>query len=125
MAYCPKCLTQYEESARECMDCHVALRPGSPPPAASTPDEIRASHDVKLVTIRVFSGNTAPPDAEMAKNLLESEGIPCILSGANAAWLYHVFEVPLMVREEDAEEASRILKEYLDSGPAPLDESPA
>ena len=71
--------------------------------------------DVKLVTIHVFSGAAAGAIAELAKNWLESEGIPCVLPGANAAHLYPIFDIPLMVREEDAEEATQILKDYLES----------
>jgi Putative prokaryotic signal transducing protein len=84
-------------------------------------DREAPSPDVKLVTIHVFGGLTAHTSAELAKNWLESEGIPCVLAGTNAARLYHAFDVPLMVREEDANEAARILKEYLESD-APLRE---
>jgi Putative prokaryotic signal transducing protein len=118
MAYCPLCGTEYEESARECMDCRVPLRPGPPPPVSQ---ETGGQSDVRLATVRTFLG-AAFTDAELAKNLLESEGIPCLLTGANAARLYHALDVQLMVREQDAERAARILREYSDAAP-PEDET--
>lgn len=124
MAYCPKCLVEYAEGSPECIDCRVALQSGAPPASAGAA-EGEIAHDVKLVTIRVFSGRTAPMEAEMAKNRLESEGIPCALGGANAARLLHALDVSLMVREEDAEEAARVLKEYAESDQAPADEEPS
>jgi hypothetical protein len=100
------------------MDCHVALRPGAPPSEREKDEE---KGDVRLATVRVFMGGAASTDAELTRNLLESEGIPCVLTGANVARLYHALDVHLMVREEDAERAARILKEYSDAAP-PEDE---
>jgi Putative prokaryotic signal transducing protein len=112
MAYCPQCGTEYEEDSRECMDCHVALRPGAPPVA---PAEPALPRDVKLVTVHTFSGGTALMEAELAKSWLESEEIPCILPGEASVGMLPVLDVPMLVREEDAERAERILKEYLES----------
>jgi Putative prokaryotic signal transducing protein/zinc-ribbon domain len=111
MAYCPKCGTEYEEGTRECMDCHASLRSGAPP-AKSVQDVPR---DVKLVQVRVFSGGSAFGQAELAKSWLESEGIPCALPGEASAGVLPVLDVQLLVREEDAEQAREILKEYLES----------
>ncbi len=119
MRHCPKCGTEYEDSAEECMDCHVPLRPGAAPMA---PGDEASPQDVKLVPVRTFFGGTSATDAELAKNLLESEGIPCVLIGANAARMYPGLDGRLMVREEDAERAARILKEYAQAAP-PNDES--
>lgn len=125
VAYCPKCLVEYAEGSPECIDCHVALRSGERPIQAAEDEESRAPRDVKLVTVRVFSGHAAPMEAELAKNWLESEGIPCVLAGENSAAMLPVLDVPLLVREEDAEEAARILKEYAESDPAPAEEEPS
>jgi putative signal transducing protein len=112
MAYCPQCLTEYREDATECMDCRVALVPGAPPTAARGSDEPNA----KLVRLRTFSGPTAQLDAGLAKNILATQGIPCVLPGeAVAEMLPGVDAVQLLVREEDAVEAAEILKSYLDT----------
>jgi Putative prokaryotic signal transducing protein len=123
MAYCPQCGTEYAEGSPECMDCHVPLRPGAPPSAGDSEDTPK--HNVKLVTAHVFSGSTAAMDAEMAKNWLESEGIPSVLSGEYSARLVPVLDCPLLVQEEDLEEATRLLKEYLESDTTLPDDEPA
>ncbi len=111
MPYCPECLAEYVEGAVNCIDCGVALRPGLPParPSGDSPE-------VKLVRVRTFRGPTAQLDADLARNLLQEEGIPCVLPGQSSAEvLPGVGVVQLLVRKEDAEEAVEILKSYLDS----------
>ncbi len=111
MPYCPECLTEYVEGAVNCSDCGVALRPGLPParPSGDSPE-------VKLVRVRTFRGPTAQLDADLARNLLEEEGIPCVLPGQSSAEVLPGIDVvQLLVRKEDAEEAVEILKSYLDS----------
>lgn len=118
MTYCPQCLTEYREDATECMDCRVALAPGAPPAVARRSDEPNA----KLVRLRTFSGPTARLDAGLAKNILATQGLPCVLPGeAMAEMLPGVDAVQLLVREEDAEEAAEILKSYLDAPPSSFD----
>ena len=112
MAYCPRCNTEYEEGMRECMDCRVALRAGAPPPPPDAPP-----HDLKLVPVKKFMSGPSVIDAELAKNLLESEGISCVVSAANAARLSPGIEGQVMVREEDAARAERILEEYARGAP--------
>ncbi len=70
----------------------------------------------KLVRLRGFSGPRARFDAELAKNILEAQGIRCLLPGQIAAeMLPGVDLVGLLVCEEDAEQAAEILQGYLDS----------
>jgi hypothetical protein len=54
-------------------------------------------------------------DADVARNILQSQGIPSLVPGETSAELLPVLDVSLMVREEDAERASHILEGYLDS----------
>lgn len=76
---------------------------------------------MKLVSIRTFGGATARIEAQLAKNLLEAEGIACVLPGEVSAETIPLFEIPLLVREEDADEAAEILRSYLDPpGPVPI-----
>jgi hypothetical protein len=57
-------------------------------------------------------------DANLAKNLLQAEGIPSVLPGEfSAEALPGIDVVQLLVREEDLQEATEILESFLD-GPA-------
>jgi Putative prokaryotic signal transducing protein len=124
MAYCPQCGTEYQEGSPECMDCHVALRSG-PPPAPTREPEPALPRDVKLAPVHIFSGGAALMEAHLAKSWLESEGIPCVLPGETSVGMLPVLDVPLLVREEDADEAAQILKNYLESNTAEQDDEPA
>jgi Putative prokaryotic signal transducing protein len=119
MAYCPQCLTEYEQGSTECIDCHVPLQSG---PLPAQPPAPELPHDVKLVRIHVFNGFTAVMQAELARSWLESEGIPCVVPGESSVAMLPVLDVPLFVRQEDEEEARRILHEYLESEPPAAEE---
>jgi hypothetical protein len=141
MPYCPKCLTEYVEGVKQCEDCQVNLLPGSPPEVEEEEAEPDSSGTfggwfrslmgagpeeegppVKTVRIRVFTGGTASLDADLARRLLRARGIPSILGGETSAELLPVLEVSLLVREEDADRAAAILRNYFDtSGPAPAE----
>ena len=114
MPYCPKCLIEYVEGTGQCEDCGAVLLPGSPP-EAPPPVDLIAEKDVKLVPARIFAGSTAEMDAELARNILQTQGIPSALSGEGMADPCPAAEVRLLVREEDAGHAERILQDYLDA----------
>lgn len=111
MPYCPQCLTEYIESAVECVDCRVPLKPGPPPaPAPSSEGE----SDVHFVPVRVFQGLHAQFQVDLARNVLEAEGIPCTVRGDLGAGLIPgVDAVQLLVREEDRARASELVEEVL------------
>jgi hypothetical protein len=114
MPYCAKCLIEYVDGISQCEDCGAALLPGSPP--APPPEvDLRGQKDVKLVPIRVFNGGTAQMDADLARNILQSQGIPSLLQGESSAEVLPVLDIPLFVREEDVPRAERVLKDYLDT----------
>lgn len=116
MAYCPKCLIEYAEGSKECIDCHVPLEAGAPPAPQGTVKELKLTPDVELVRVRTFSGATGAMDAELAQNILQSQGISCILPGEGHAELFPGVDiVQLLVRKEDAERDEEILKSYLDN----------
>jgi Putative prokaryotic signal transducing protein len=140
--YCPNCLTEYVKGTEECEDCGVPLVPGSPPARgdaeSSETDRMgtvagwfrslvgagpeRDEPEAKMVRIRTFFGNTAMLNADLARNLLRTRGIPSILPGETSVELLPFLEVPLLVREADAERAKSILRDYFDQsateGPA-------
>jgi hypothetical protein len=111
MAYCPKCEVEYEESASECMDCHVPLRAGNPPAQAEKTSEPEAS----LVRVRAFSGPGGLMQAGLARNLLETEGIPCALQGQMMGEILPLEPIVMLVEETDAERAREILAAFLDN----------
>lgn len=134
MPYCPNCLTEYVEGTSECEDCGISLLPGSPPEEEKEADlesgagkefggwfralvgagpEDEEPH-VKVVRIRTFSGATASLDASLARNLLKARGVRSVLGGETSAEMLPVLEVSLMVREEDADRAVDILRNYFD-----------
>ncbi len=114
MPYCPECFAEYVEGTEVCESCDVALVSGTRPRRKA-----KELGDVKTVRVRTFSGPTAILDADVARNILEQEGIPSILPGETSAGLLPILDVPVLVREEDADRAARVLSAYFDSaGPS-------
>jgi len=114
MPYCAQCSIEYVEGTTQCEDCGSALLPGSPPESPRLV-ELSGEKNVKLVLVRVFSGGTAQMEADLARNILQSQGIPCILQGESSVEMLPVLDIPLLVREEDAAHAERILQEYMNA----------
>jgi hypothetical protein len=77
--------------------------------------DLRREKNVKLVPVRVFFGGTAQMDADLARNILQTQGIPSLPSGEGGAEVIPVLDVPLLVREEDLEKAARALEDYFDT----------
>jgi hypothetical protein len=113
MPYCAKCLVEYVEGTAQCEDCGARLLPGSPPADPPRP-EIDPEKDVNLVPVRISTDDSGM-EAEVAQGILESQGIPCALSGDLAGTPFPVMGLLLLVREEDAERVERILKEYAEA----------
>jgi len=112
MPYCPRCLVEYVEGTTTCEDCGAFLLAG-PRPEATPPVDLRNEKNVKLVPVRVFFGGTAQMEADLARNILQTQGIPSLPSGEFAAKYIPVLDVPLLVREEDLEKATQALEDYL------------
>src|SRR5579883_3443561 len=83
MAYCPHCGVEYREGTAQCMDCRIPLKPGLPP--ENFKERAKKDEHPQLTRIRIFSGPTEVMEADLARNLLEAEGIPCILPGEYTA----------------------------------------
>ena len=115
MPHCPKCLIEYVEGTTQCEDCGAFLLPGPPPEPPQRP-EIVHEKDAKLTCIRIFTGD-AGMGAEVARGVLESQGIPCSLSGDIAGEPFPVMDIHLLVREVDAARAERILQDYANAAP--------
>ena len=125
MPYCPKCFIEYVEGTSQCEDCGAFLLPGSPPAAPPRP-EIAHEKDVKLVPVCITAGDSGM-EAEVARSILESQGISCVISGDVPGEPFPVMGINLLVREEDAARAERILQDYARAQvpPAPEESDPA
>src|SRR5207248_2058784 len=103
MLHCPQCLAEYGEGATECIDCRTPLKPG-PPPESSKSTSIQP--EPKLLRIRTFSGPTAVMEADLARNLLQDQGILSFIPGETSAEILPGVDlVQLWVREEDGNRA--------------------
>jgi hypothetical protein len=123
MPYCPNCLIEFVDGTTACEDCGAFLLPGSPPEQPPRID-LATEKDVKLVSARIFNGKTAQMDAELARNILQTQGIASALSGEGLSDPFPVMEMHLLVREEDAAHAERLLQEYLDTAAPAVPEEP-
>jgi len=70
--------------------------------------------DIRLAPVRTFSGGAAVMNADLARNILEAEGIECMVSGGIAAERIPVVDAQVLVREDDAPRAAEILSAYFD-----------
>jgi len=121
MPYCPQCQTEYVEGATVCMDCGATLEPGLPPPAPSVEE---GEPNARFEPVRVFQGLHAQFQADLARNVLQEEGIPSTIIGDMGAELLPGADaVQLLVREEDRTRASQILEAFLESEPEQVESS--
>lgn len=67
MSYCPECGREFADYMQECPECEEALVPQLPE---------REPEEVKWVVLRALPGTVF---AEMVKEVLDKNGIPCIL----------------------------------------------
>lgn len=110
MPYCPQCNTAFPEGAEICGACGAELVPGQPP----TPSPEIGSEE--LIHLRQFSGPTATMEGDMARNVLQAEGIPCFLAGETSGEILPgIGSLSLMVRRQDAAQAAEILESYLNA----------
>jgi hypothetical protein len=109
MPYCPNCKYEYVAGVEQCADCQIPLV-----------DELPAEEmpDVKWAPLPALPG---PVYAEMVKEALESEGIPCLLQKDALSSAYGAqgtamggSETMLFVPEDRLEEAQAILSQMLD-----------
>lgn len=118
MPHCPKCLIEYVDGTEECEDCGAALLAGPVPEEETANRELPSLKDADLVTLRTFSGPTALLDADVARNLLASQGITSLVPGETSVEMLPVLDCPLLVRAVDVEKAARILASFLNSAAA-------
>jgi hypothetical protein len=120
--FCPKCGYEYRQGFTECPDCNVNLV-HEPPEDAQGEEEFEAGpgrmHYADFVEVM------ETPDyafISFVRSLLDAEGLDTYLLGEHVSSVYPMsLGMKLMVRNDHAEEAMRIISDVDGklSGPAP------
>lgn len=110
MPFCPECHYEYVTGVKQCADCLVDL-------VDELPEDETPREDFKWVPLHSFKG---PVYAEMAKETLEKNNIPCLLkrdflSGAYGTqgttdWGLDTF---IFVPEDRVEASEQILRDII------------
>ena len=105
--FCPQCRQEYRESVTTCEECGVALVGALPTVGHDEPEGL------DLVTVLQASDLAT---LEVAKSLLEAEGIPCVLQGEGLQDLwgtgFNAELVQVQVRPRDAAVALELLETH-------------
>ncbi len=119
--YCPSCGAEYRPGFTRCSDCGIDLvneLPVNPAPGGFDPHEVP-----RLIMVYRSTSH----DTELMRGLLESDEIPCVVSGEGAAAAYAQTVGPLgerriLVREDDVERARELIARAA-SGALQIDET--
>ena len=103
MPFCPKCKYEFRDDITVCPDCDLTL-------VTKLHEPKEQEHiDVELVTVADF---TFDVQAEEAKVLLESHGIPAIVENAISAMIYPgMAGIKVLVPKEDEKKAREVLRD--------------
>jgi len=104
--FCPTCRDEYVEGVVSCAGCGAALVATLPPKASKQAPDIDAPICVGSYSL--------PQEADVARTILESEGIECFIENENtikANWLWSnaIGGVRILVAQPHAEEARALL----------------
>jgi len=108
MPYCPKCGYEYEAGVKACPDCGEALVEALPEPGEPVNEPLAAVYEAPDEIMSV-----------MVRDMLQDAGIPVAVQTGRVPWLDDVrfsatgFHSRLLVFESRAEEARRLIAEYL------------
>ncbi len=112
MPYCPKCRSEYRSGVTRCWKCGEAL-------VESLPHEPRRWQPSPGTEEAVLCRGVEPGEAEVIREVLEREGIPCVAStfGPLTGRLAHIADgvthdwCTILVARNRLEEAQRVLAE--------------
>ena len=115
---CPKCGTEYRQGFDKCFDCDVLLIDEKEFQELQEREEAERERYRHMDIVRVYSVQ-GQPEADLIKSLLEANGIESFTKG-RAVQSVHPFtvdglgEIRILVREEDADRASKIIAEFVE-----------
>ncbi len=104
MGWCPRCGAEYVEGVRACADCGVGLT-NAPPPEPPLSGE---------KSVVVYSTDGPEEMLGMVKDLLEGNGIRCLVTGdaMSRLLIYYQTTKYISVLEKDAPRARRLIDAY-------------
>jgi hypothetical protein len=117
--YCPECGGEYQEWAQKCVDCGVALVDTKPnaKPKKDKGAEVTTKGGRKYIKepLVPLAGFANTMEAQFTQGILESEGIPSIITSADVVLLNGQntstkVSVNLVVKESDLAKAKEILE---------------
>lgn len=122
--YCPQCGTEYREGYTTCWDCGIPLihEREYRELEALRKEKDNDYRQMEMIQIHSVQGQ---PEADLIQSVLESCGIESFTRGL-AVQSVHPFtmdglgEILVLVREEEAEEARRVIAEFLSAHPDEL-----
>ena len=99
MKYCPKCKAAYTDKYGMCLHCDRALV-----------SKLKGKNRLGSL-VSVYKNVVAEP-VELVKDILEENGIKCIIKKPNPSRTFDEFrqETEILVKEQDQERAESILK---------------
>jgi len=128
--YCPECGGEYQEWAQQCVDCGVALVSAKPDVKSKKDDNseviLKGGRRYVKEPLVPIAGFANALEAQFSQGILESEGIPSIITAADAVLLNGQntstkHGVSLVVKESDAVKAKEILDSIETNLPEDID----
>ncbi len=115
---CPQCGTEYRQGFDKCFDCDVLLMDEREFQELQEREKAERERyrTMDIVRVRSVQGQ---PEADLLQSLLEANGIESFTRG-RAVQSVHPFtmdglgEIRILVREEDADKARKVIEEFVE-----------
>ena len=125
---CPQCGTEYRQGFGKCNDCDILLIDEGKYQEMQEKEEAEREKYRLMDIVRVHSVQ-GQPEADLLRSLLEANGIESFTK-SRAVQSVHPFtvdglgEIRILVREEDADKAGRIIEEFVEGEDGEEGETP-
>ncbi len=115
---CPQCGTEYRQGFDKCFDCDILLMDEREFQELQEREKAERERyrTMDIVRVRSVQGQ---PEADLLQSLLEANGIESFTRG-RAVQSVHPFtmdglgEIRILVREEDADKARKVIEEFVE-----------